>query len=137
MFAARLPRKVPLSEALLIEFASAMPVARVAAMTREHDTRIWRVLEHHVAVQREKLSFADVRRVGMDETSARKGHAVDAPAIHTFMDQTDTVIAATPPDPGAAGPSASPRRARGYRSKTKMITIIYLIAGSSPTRHPT
>src|SRR5664279_158026 len=50
-----------LFEALLIEFATAMPVARVAAMTREHDTRIWRVLEHHVAVQREKLSFADVR----------------------------------------------------------------------------
>src|SRR5450631_1750345 len=52
-----------LFEALLIEFATAMPVARVAAMTREHDTRIWRVLEHHVAVQREKLSFADARRV--------------------------------------------------------------------------
>src|SRR5665811_2218717 len=32
-----------LFEALLIEFATAMPVARVAAMTREHDTRIWRV----------------------------------------------------------------------------------------------
>src|SRR5664280_2598035 len=40
-----------LFEALLIEFATAMPVARVAAMTREHDTRIWRVLEYHVAVQ--------------------------------------------------------------------------------------
>ena len=62
-----------LFEALQIEFATAMPVARVAAMTREHDTRLWRLLEHHVAVQLEKLSFADVRRVGMDETSARKG----------------------------------------------------------------
>ena len=71
-----------LFEALLIEFATAMPVARVAAMTREHDTRIWRVLEHHVAVQREKLSFADVRRVGMDETSARKGQDY----VTTFMD---------------------------------------------------
>ena len=71
-----------LFEALLIEFATAMPVARVAAMTREHDTRIWRVLEHHVAVQREKLSFAVVRRVGMDETSARKGQDY----VTTFMD---------------------------------------------------
>src|SRR5664279_2978512 len=57
-------------------------VPRVAAMTREHDTRVWRVLEHHVAVQREKLSFADVRRVGMDETSARKGQDY----VTTFMD---------------------------------------------------
>ena len=32
---------------------------------------------------------------------------------------------------------AAKARARGYRSKTKMITIIYLIAGNSPTRHPT
>src|SRR5664279_1316743 len=71
-----------LFEALLIEFATAMPVARVAAMAREHDTRIWRVLEYHVAVQREKLSFADVRRVGMDETSARKGQDY----VSTFMD---------------------------------------------------
>src|SRR5665811_2211984 len=71
-----------LFEVLLIEFATAMPVARVAAMTREHDTRIWRVLEYHVAVQREKLSFADVRRVGMDETSARKGQDY----VTTFMD---------------------------------------------------
>jgi transposase len=29
-----------LFEALLIEFATAIPVARVAAVTREHDTRI-------------------------------------------------------------------------------------------------
>jgi transposase len=35
-----------------------------------------------VAVQREKLSFADVRRVGMDETSARKGQDY----VTTFMD---------------------------------------------------
>ena len=59
-----------------------MPVARVAAMTGEHDTRIWRALEHHMATERGKLSFADVRRVGMDETSARKGQDY----VTTFMD---------------------------------------------------
>ena len=50
-----------LFEALLIEFATAMPVARVAAMTREHDTRIWRALEHQVATERGKLSFGKRR----------------------------------------------------------------------------
>jgi len=40
------------------------------------------VLEHHVATERDKLSFADVRRVGMDETSARKGQDY----VTTFMD---------------------------------------------------
>jgi len=45
-------------------------------------SRIWQVLEHHVATERDKLSFADVRRVGMDETSARKGQDY----VTTFMD---------------------------------------------------
>jgi Ni2+-binding GTPase involved in maturation of urease and hydrogenase len=41
-----------LFEALVLSFAAAMPMAKVSAMTREHDTRIWQVVEHHVnAVQ--------------------------------------------------------------------------------------
>ncbi|HKR51823.1 MAG TPA: hypothetical protein VJT72_20020 [Pseudonocardiaceae bacterium] len=31
------------------------------------------VLEHHVHAARDQLDFSAVRRVGMDETSARKG----------------------------------------------------------------
>jgi transposase len=62
-----------LFEALVLTFAKAMPVAKVAAMTREHDTRIWRVLEHHVHAARDRADFSGVRRVGMDETSAAKG----------------------------------------------------------------
>jgi transposase len=62
-----------LFEALVLHFATAMPIAKVAAMTREHDTRIWRVLEHHVNAARDQLDCSGVRRVGMDETSARKG----------------------------------------------------------------
>ena len=62
-----------LFEALLITFASAMPVARVAAFTGEHDTRIWRVLDHYVATERAKLDFSGVERVGVDETAAARG----------------------------------------------------------------
>ena len=62
-----------LFEALVLRFATAMPMAKVAAMTREHDTRIWRVVEHHVHAARDQLDCSGVRRVGMDETSARKG----------------------------------------------------------------
>ena len=47
-----------LFEALPIEFATAMPVARVAAVTREHDTRSWRVLEHHVATASDEPGLA-------------------------------------------------------------------------------
>lgn len=62
-----------LFEALALTFAKAMPVSKVAELTREHDTRIWRVLEHHVRAARDREDFSAVTKVGMDETSARKG----------------------------------------------------------------
>jgi transposase len=42
-------------------------------MTREHDTRIWRIVQHHVNAARDQLDATGVTRVGMDETSAAKG----------------------------------------------------------------
>lgn len=74
-----------LFEALLLQFAKAMPVAKVEEMTKENDTRIWRVLEHYVHLIRDNVDFSDVRRVGMDETSAAKGHDY----ISIFMDLDD------------------------------------------------
>jgi transposase len=62
-----------LFEALVLSFAAAMPMAKVAKMTREQDTRIWRVVEHHVHAARDQLDYSGVTRVGMDETSAAKG----------------------------------------------------------------
>ena len=53
-------------------------------MTREHDTRIWRVLEHHVRAARDQEDFSTVTKVGMDETSARKGQDY----VSIFADMT-------------------------------------------------
>lgn len=71
-----------LFEALLLEFAPHMPVAAIARMVGEHDTRVWRVLEHYVARARAGLDFSDVTRVGVDETSARRGQDY----VSVFMD---------------------------------------------------
>jgi transposase len=62
-----------LFEALVLSFAAVMPMAKVAQMTREHDTRIWRIGEDHGHAARDQPDCTSVRRVGMDETSARKG----------------------------------------------------------------
>jgi transposase len=80
-----------LFEALVLSFAAAMPMAKVAAMTREHDTRIWRVVEHHVHAARDQLEGTDVRRVGMDETSAAKGQ--DYISIFADLDARRVVFA--------------------------------------------
>jgi len=68
-----------------------MPMAKVAAMTREHDTRIWRIVEHHVHAARDRLDCTGVRRVGVDETSARKGQ--DYVSIVADLDARRVVFA--------------------------------------------
>ena len=62
-----------LFEALLMAMLAEMPVKAVAELVGEHDTRLWRLLHHYVEQARAKLSMAEVTRVGVDETSARRG----------------------------------------------------------------
>lgn len=63
-----------LFEAMLMVLVKAMPVKSVAEFVGEHDTRIWRVLHHYVDKGRAEAKDVDVRRVGVDETSSKKGH---------------------------------------------------------------
>ena len=82
-----------LMEVAMLTFAKQMPIAPLAAMAREHDTRIWRVLEHHVGAARAGLDFSGVTQVGIDETSARRGQDY----ISIFMDlEARRVMFATP-----------------------------------------
>ena len=54
--------------------AKQMPVNAIARMVNEHDTRVWRVLNHYVDQARKQVDMSNVRRVGVDETSRRKRH---------------------------------------------------------------
>ena len=51
-----------------------MPMAAVADTLGEHDTRLWRVAAHYVEAAHAKSSWAKVRAISVDETSARRGH---------------------------------------------------------------
>ena len=63
-----------LFEAYVLMLAKAMPIANVAALVSEHDTRLWRVLDHYVSQAVEKMDLSEVRQIAVDETSARRGH---------------------------------------------------------------
>src|SRR5215207_10184568 len=63
-----------LFEALVMALARQMPVKAIAALCGEHDTRIWRVVHHYVEEARREMDCSQVRRVGVDETAARRGH---------------------------------------------------------------
>jgi len=63
-----------LFEALLMAMAPHMPMAAAARLLGEHDTRLWRVVHHYVEAARAARDDAEVSRVGIDETAARRGH---------------------------------------------------------------
>jgi len=74
-----------LFEALVMALVREMPVKAAAALLGEHDTRIWRVIDHYIQSARAQADYSEVRRVGMDETSARRGQ--DYISLFYDMDQ--------------------------------------------------
>ena len=63
-----------LFEALIMAMVREMPVATLAGLIGESDMRVWRVVHHYVDQAVEAQNLAGVTRVGIDETSSRRGH---------------------------------------------------------------
>jgi transposase len=78
-----------LLEALIVTYArNGVTTAAIGRMVGEHDTRIWRVLEHYVQAARARLDTSAVTRLGVDETSRAKGHKY----ISVFVDMQESRI---------------------------------------------
>ncbi len=67
---------------ILVLVQGGMTAAQAARLIDEHDTRLWRVLQHYVEQARAEADFSKVTAVGVDETSRRRGHNY----ISVFMD---------------------------------------------------
>jgi transposase len=64
-----------LFEAMVVELArNGLTVAAVGRIVGEHDTLLWRILEHYVDEARERADYSKVAEVGVDETSRQKNH---------------------------------------------------------------
>ncbi len=63
-----------LFEAMILKLVEGMPVKRVATFVNEHDTKLWRILQHYVAEARREADYSSVQQVGVDETSSKRGH---------------------------------------------------------------
>lgn len=64
-----------LFEAFVLELARAgMPMAAVARLVGEHDTRLWRVVEHYVGEALGRMDLRGLTKVGVDESSRARGH---------------------------------------------------------------
>lgn len=60
-----------LFEALIMVLAAAMPVAPVARLVGEHDTRLWRVIHHYVERARRRADFSAGHPSGRSLSSVR------------------------------------------------------------------
>jgi transposase len=63
-----------LFEALVMTMVRDMPVNVMARLFAVTDTRLWRVVNAYVEMARDKEDYSCIRRVGMDETSVKRGH---------------------------------------------------------------
>jgi transposase len=63
-----------LFELLILTLAKAMPISQIAELIGEHDTKVWRVIRTYVKKAHAEKSFETTTKLGIDETSTRKGH---------------------------------------------------------------
>ncbi|MCP4988726.1 MAG: ISL3 family transposase, partial [Colwellia sp.] len=63
-----------LFEAFVMTLVRSMPVNAVAKMIGIYSDRLWRIIDHYVAVAYESVDFSDVTDIGVDETSSKRGH---------------------------------------------------------------
>jgi transposase len=61
-------------EALIMALVREMPVAAVGALVGEHDTRLWRIVQHYVGEAHAAQDWSEIAAVAIDETATRKGH---------------------------------------------------------------
>jgi transposase len=103
-----------LFEALVMALARQMPINAVAELVDEHDTRLWRVVHDYVAEARARQDYAEVRRIGIDETASRRGHNY----ISVFVDlEVKRVLFGTPgKDAATVGAFTEDLRAHGGAS---------------------
>jgi transposase len=63
-----------LFEALALSLCKELPVAQAASQLRVQGHRLWRRIQHYVKLARAQDDMSQVRHIGIDETSVKKGH---------------------------------------------------------------
>jgi transposase len=87
-----------LFEALVMALARQMAIAALAHLVGEHDTRIWRIVHHYVDEARARQDLSGARRLGVDETSFRRGQ--DYVTVFADIDRAAAIFVTAGRDAG-------------------------------------
>ncbi len=77
-----------LFEAMIMQLAMCMPISQIAQLIDEHDTLLWRIIGKHVNLAHAVADYSDLHRVGVDETSSRRGHKY----VTLFVDMDESKV---------------------------------------------
>jgi transposase len=80
-----------LFEAFVMALVKEMPVSCIGELVDEHDTRLWRIVRGYVERAYAEKSFSETEKVGVDETSSKKGH--NYVTIFADMDTKEVLFA--------------------------------------------
>jgi len=73
-----------------------MPVAAIARVVQEEDTRLWRLISRLVEAAHAAADWSQVRSIAIDETSSRRGRCY----VTAFLDaQTHRLLYVAPGAP--------------------------------------
>ena len=82
-----------LFEAFVLLLAEQMPVAAIARLVQEEDTRLWRLIGRLVEAAHQETDWSQVSSIAIDETSSRKGRCY----VTVFLDaQTHRLLFIAP-----------------------------------------
>jgi transposase len=79
-----------LFEALALQLVKLLPVHQVACLLGTYDQKLWRIMHTYTDLCRESEDFSEVKRIGVDETAARRGQ--DYVSLFVDLDQKKTVF---------------------------------------------
>ena len=100
-----------LFEGLILAMAPHMAVKNIAKLVGEHDTRIWRMIRHHVQEARARADHSAVRRMAFDETAALRGH--DYVTVAVDLDSHRVLFATPGKDSACIAAAAADLRQHG------------------------
>jgi transposase len=109
-----------LFEAFIMALAKEMPISRIGDIVGERDTRIWRIVRGHVRRAYAEKAFHDAGKIGIDETSSRKGH--NYITVFADMDSGEVMFATAGRD--AAAVKAFAEELPGHGAKPEQITEV-------------
>ena len=109
-----------LFEAFVMQLAKVMTIRAAARLVGEHDTLLWRIVNHYVDLARSRADHAGVTQVGLDETAARRGHDY----VSLFVDLEERKVLFVTPGKDSATVAAFAQDLQAHHGDPKAITEV-------------